>query len=124
MNRYYIILGLVILIIIYFISVYYPYKISVKKFNNKINKKQFDYILDVRTPEEWNLGHHKLATLIPIGTFVTELPKLIKNKNSILLIYCKKGIRAEASAKIANRLGYKNVYWMDGTWENLKNQIY
>jgi rhodanese-related sulfurtransferase len=34
----------------------------------------------------------------------------VKGKNVKILIYCKKGIRAEASAKIAERLGYNNVY--------------
>ncbi len=98
-------------------------KLSVKKFNDRINKKQYDFLLDVRTPEEWIQGHHELAKLLPIGTFVTDLPNTIKDKNSTILIYCKKGIRAEASAKIANRLGYKNVYWMDGTWEELSKLL-
>jgi rhodanese-related sulfurtransferase len=98
-------------------------KLSVKKFNDRINKKQYDFLLDVRTPEEWMQGHHELAKLLPIGTFVTDLPNTIKDKNSTILIYCKKGIRAEASAKIANRLGYKNVYWMDGTWEELSKLL-
>jgi rhodanese-related sulfurtransferase len=98
-------------------------KLSVKKFNDRIINKQFDYLLDVRTPEEWMQGHHELAKLLPIGTFVTDLPNTIKDKNSTILIYCKKGIRAEASAKIANRLGYNNVYWMDGTWAELSKLL-
>jgi rhodanese-related sulfurtransferase len=39
------------------------------------------------------------------------------------LIYCRKGIRAEASAKIAERLGYSNVYWLDGTYDELSKLI-
>jgi rhodanese-related sulfurtransferase len=110
-----------ILCIIISLFVFYdPYKLSVHQFNEKIKKNQYDYLLDVRTPEEWKQGHHEKAILMPIGTFVTELPNVIKNKNSKILIYCKKGIRAEASAKIANRLGYRNVYWMNGTWDDLR----
>jgi rhodanese-related sulfurtransferase len=61
--------------------------------------------------------------LIPIGEFVTELPKRVKNKDGTILIYCRKGIRAEASAKIAERLGYTNVYWLDGTYDELSKLI-
>ncbi len=98
-------------------------KLSVYEFANKIKQNNFDYLLDVRTPEEWNLGHHEKAILVPIGSFVTELPKIITNKNSKILLYCKKGIRAEASAKIAERLNYNNIFWLDGTWDELKQIV-
>ena len=98
-------------------------KLSVYEFSNKIKQNDFDYLLDVRTPEEWNLGHHQKAILVPIGYFVTKLPKIITNKNSKILLYCKKGIRAEASAKIAERLNYNNIFWLDGTWEELKQIV-
>jgi hypothetical protein len=47
-------------------------------------------------------------SVIPIGEFVSELPKQLKNKDAKLLIYCK----AEASAKIAERLGY-TIGWTE-----------
>jgi rhodanese-related sulfurtransferase len=98
-------------------------KLTPEEFVEKINNKDYDYILDVRTQKEWDEGHHPSATLIPIGEFVTELPKRVKNKDVIILIYCRKGIRAEASAKIAERLGYTNVYWLDGTYDELSKLI-
>ncbi len=98
-------------------------KLTPENFMEKIKDKDYDYILDVRTQEEWDEGHHPLAMLIPIGEFVTELPKMVKNKDATILIYCRKGIRAEASAKIAERLGYSNVYWLDGTYDELSKLI-
>ena len=98
-------------------------KLTPENFVKKINDKDYDYILDVRTREEWDEGHHPSAMLIPKGDFVTELPKRVKNKYGTILIYCRKGIRAEASAKIAERLGYSNVYWLDGTYDELSKLI-
>jgi rhodanese-related sulfurtransferase len=98
-------------------------KLTPEEFVEKINNKDYGYILDVRTQKEWDEGHHSSATLIPIGEFVTELPKRVKNKDATILIYCRKGIRAEASAKIAERLGYSNVYWLDGTYDELSKLI-
>jgi rhodanese-related sulfurtransferase len=116
-----------ILLIIFILVLLFLFKnkgrLTPEGFVEKINNKDYNYILDVRTQEEWNEGHHPSATLIPIGEFVSELPKQVKNKGAKLLIYCKKGIRAEASAKIAERLGYTNVYWLDGTYGELSKLI-
>lgn len=116
-----------ILLIIFILVLLFLFKnkgrLTPKEFVEKINNKDYNYILDVRTQEEWNEGHHLSATLIPIGEFVSELPKQVKDKDAKLLIYCKKGIRAEASAKIAERLGYTNVYWLDGTYGELSKLI-
>ena len=116
-----------ILLIIFILVLLFLFKnkgrLTPKEFVKKINNKDYNYILDVRTQEEWNEGHHSSATLIPIGEFVSELPKQVKDKDAKLLIYCKKGIRAEASAKIAERLGYTNVYWLDGTYGELSKLI-
>jgi rhodanese-related sulfurtransferase len=125
-QTYYYFIGGILLTLIFIVALYFIVrnpknnKLTVKQFSNKIENKDYDYLLDVRTPEEWNQGHHKDAILIPIANFVSDLPKLVLNKNAKLLLYCKKGIRAEATAKIAERLGYKNIYWMDGEYEDLK----
>jgi phage shock protein E len=116
-----------ILLIIFILVLLFLFKnkgrLTPEEFVEKINNKDYDYILDVRTQEEWKEGHHPSATLIPIGEFVSELPKQVKNKDAKLLIYCKRGIRAEASVKIAERLGYTNIYWLDGTYGELSKLI-
>ncbi len=123
----YFLLGIIVSIFIYLsfqvIRKLFSKKLTVSQFLKKIQKDEYDYLLDVRTPEEWNEGHHNKALLVPISNFVTELQKLVLDKDATILIYCKKGIRAEATAKIAERLGYKNVYWMDGKYEDLNKLI-
>lgn len=94
--------------------------LSPKRFADAISLNDYDYLLDVRTPDEWKQGHHPKAILMPIGTFVTDLPAKITNKRSKILLYCKKGIRAQAATQIAHRLGYDNVRYLDGTYEQLR----
>ena len=82
-------------------------------------KGLYDYIVDVRTEQEW-IEHHLPNTIhIPIGILVTELPKKIPNKNTRILFVCKKGIRASAVTVIANKLGYHNVQSMIGNYKQL-----
>lgn len=111
------IVALIIFIVLYITT---DKRLTPEDVSRIIKNKNYDYLVDVRTLEEWKEGHHEKAILIPIGEFVTELPKIIKDKNSKIVVYCRKGIRAEGSAKIAERLGFKNVFWMDGTYEELR----
>jgi rhodanese-related sulfurtransferase len=79
-----------------------------------IDRGDFDYIIDVRTPEEWNKGHHPKAILLPIGEFISELPKQVPDKNTRILFVCRKGIRSSAAASMARDLGYKNIAYVKG----------
>ncbi len=79
-----------------------------------IDSGEFNYIIDVRTPEEWNKGHHPKAILLPIGDFVSELPKRVPDKNTKILFVCRKGIRSSAAASMARDMGYKNVAYVKG----------
>ena len=79
-----------------------------------ISENKFDYIIDVRTLEEWNEGHHPKAVLISLDSFVTELPQKIQNKNANILFVCRKGIRSSAAAAMARDLGFKNVSYVKG----------
>ena len=59
-----------------------------------IREGKIDYIIDVRTLEEWNEGHHPDAVHLPHGRFPENI-----NKNSRLLIYCRTGRRAEIAVQ-------------------------
>jgi rhodanese-related sulfurtransferase len=81
------------------------------------------FLLDVRTPVEYELGHIEGTVLIPLKNVKSDpdalspeelLPARMKelpcNRNTKILVYCKVGIRgAEASSLLADA-GYKKVY--------------
>jgi rhodanese-related sulfurtransferase len=79
-----------------------------------IDRNDFDYIIDVRTPEEWNKGHHPKSILLPIGEIISQLPKQVPDKNTRILFVCRKGIRSSAAASMARDMGYKNVAYVKG----------
>ncbi len=76
-------------------------------------------ILDVRTKEEYNDGHIENAICIPNETISDTITNLLPNKDQLILVYCRSGIRSKhASTKLAN-LGYTNIKEFGGilTWE-------
>ena len=120
---------LLITIISIVIWIYYytsKYKTSVIQVSpdialSKIKNNEYDFIIDVRTEDEWNEAHLPFENVIniPIGNLVSELPKKIKNTESNILFVCKRGIRAEAANVIANKLGYKNIEFLDREYSSL-----
>jgi hydroxyacylglutathione hydrolase len=124
MRRNYILitaLTLIFFAVIYYIVPYQDiYEISSQEARKNVKAGKYDYIVDVRTKEEWGEGHLQNTISIPIGNLVAELPQKIPNKNSRILFVCKKGIRASGVVTIAHKLGYKNVQSMIGNYKELQ----
>ena len=71
-------------------------------------------ILDVRTPDEWNEGIIEGATMANFyeSDFETQLLKLDKEKP--VAVYCKVGGRSGKTMAQMQKLGFKEVYNLDG----------
>lgn len=70
-------------------------------------------ILDVRTEEEYITGHIINAINIPVDDIEERINEL-KNKDEIILVYCKSGRRSVIACEILDAYGYTNVYNMGG----------
>lgn len=125
MKFLYIILFFIIFIIS---SFYYTYSgkklITNSKAKNLINNNKIDYIIDVRTKFEWNLGHYKNKNVkvinIPINNInYLNITKNIPNNNSYIIVYCNTGQRARLAVNKLNKLGYNNVYYISSTYKFL-----
>ena len=66
-------------------------------------------VIDVRSIQEYNEGHLEGAINIPIYD-IKKIKDIIKDRNSIIIVYCSNGIRSKKAAKILNDLCYLNVY--------------
>ena len=69
-----------------------------------------DYvILDVRTEEEFAEGHINGAILIPDYEISEKAESVLKDKNQLILVYCRSGRRSKLAAEELANLGYTNV---------------
>lgn len=71
-------------------------------------------LIDVRTPEEYSEGHLPNAINIDVedDSFAEKMDVLKKNKN--VYLYCKTGKRSARAVAIADTLGFKNIFNLDG----------
>jgi phage shock protein E len=110
-----------ITVIVYLIYNQQADEISAAEARQNLKEGKYDYIVDVRTKQEWDEGHLPNTISIPIGNLVAELPQKIADKSSRILFVCKKGVRASGVVTIAHKLGYKNVQAMIGNFKELQS---
>lgn len=80
------------------------------------------FVLDVRTPDEFNSSHIKGATLIPVSNaFGSNLSSdsLLKARidevpKKKILVYCRTGRRSDTASTMLVNAGYSQVYNMVG----------
>ena len=75
------------------------------------------YLIDVRTPEEFQEGHLKYASNVNFKSseFKNIIGKLDKNKP--VYLYCKKGNRSKKATDTLNTLGFTKAYNIGGLEE-------
>lgn len=64
--------------------------------------------LDVREPNEWNLGRLPHAVHLPRGNLETKVEALI-DRDQRVVIYCASGNRSSLAALTMKQMGYGNV---------------
>ena len=99
-----------------------PYKQISQEEARKMMEEEDCVILDVRTEEEFNEGHIPDAVCLPAETIGSEAPAQLPDKDQVILIYCRTGIRAAGAAEQLAKLGYTNVYEFGGI-VNWKGEI-
>jgi len=89
-------------------------KISPQEVNSLVNSGNSFQLVDVRTPEEYNVHHLKNSQNICVTSadFEEKVKKL--NKEEPVYVYCKSGGRSAKAADILKEMGFKKVYDLEG----------
>ena len=64
--------------------------------------------LDVREPNEWNLGHLPNAMHIPRGNLESNI-EARADRSETIVIYCARGNRSALAADTLQQMGYTDV---------------
>jgi len=67
------------------------------------------FILDVRTPAEYQEGRIPGAVLIPVYELADRAKELDAYKNKPLFVYCRSGNRSIVAIQILTKQGYRNL---------------
>jgi phage shock protein E len=89
-----------------------PRPVTAHEARAELHNGAIDYVIDVRTQNEWSTGHYPHAIHIPLADLAKELPRHISDRSKPLLFYCRTGSRAADAAAIAEDLGYTRIQYL------------
>ena len=89
------------------------HKIDAKEAKSMIDSKKVT-IVDVRTEQEYKEKHIPNSILVPNETVEEEAVNKLPDKDAILLVHCRTGIRSKQASDKLVKMGYKNVYDFGG----------
>ena len=80
---------------------------SVEEFRAYMDQEHF--LLDVRTEEEFYMGHIEGATLIPLYELQSRVEEIAQYKDIPVLVYCRSGNRSITASEILIEHGFTHV---------------
>ncbi|MBL8992074.1 MAG: rhodanese-like domain-containing protein, partial [Spirochaetia bacterium] len=94
-------------IVLFFIIKKLSFKFASKGVGMKIKKGA--KIIDVRTPEEFRLGHYPDAVNIPVDQIAGRISELGQDKSVPIVAYCASGGRSASALRTLVASGFTDV---------------
>ena len=91
-----------------------PKKISAEDVQKMMSETQNFILVDVRTEEEYREAHIEGAILIPDNEIEVRAEAELPDKNAVIIVYCRSGVRSAGAADILANLGYTQVLDLGG----------
>lgn len=76
-------------------------------------------LLDVRSIQEYNEYHLSGAICIPLYELQAKISNMIEDKNQMIIVYCQSGARSKKAVGMLRKMGYNNLYEIDGGIDNM-----
>ena len=97
-----------------------PYRISSGDAKKRLQAKQVDLLLDVRTDlERSTLGFYPGSVHIQSADLKGRMQREYPDKKTRILAYCNTGHRARAATDTLHNLGYTNAVYIATTYRSL-----
>jgi rhodanese-related sulfurtransferase len=74
-------------------------------------------LIDVREDNEYESGHAAGARHMGRGIIERDVVQTFPDKATEIVLYCGGGFRSALAADMLDKMGYTNVWSMDGGWK-------
>jgi rhodanese-related sulfurtransferase len=98
------------------------YELPVEDVKAKIDRGDEFYLIDVREESEWNKDHLPGAVHMGKGVIERDVEERIPDAGADIVLYCGGGYRSALAADNLQKMGYTNVWSMDGGYRGWKEQ--
>ena len=86
---------------------------------NQVMQNENIFLVDVHTPEQKHIKG--TDTFVPFNQIKKYIDKFPQDKNTPIYLYCEGGPMGNTAAKSLHKLGYKNIFNLEGgarAWRN------
>jgi rhodanese-related sulfurtransferase len=90
------------------------HELTVDQVKSKIDRGDRFQLIDVREESEWAKDHLPQAIHLGRGIIERDIETRVPDHGAELILYCGGGFRSALAADNLQKMGYKNVWSMDG----------
>jgi phage shock protein E len=80
------------------------------------------WVIDVRSPGEFQSGHLPGAINIPLDELESAMPRRVTDKNQVLLLHCQSGMRSGSARQKLQGMGYAKAFNL-GSYTRAKDLV-
>ena len=89
-------------------------EVTVDQVKSKLDRGEEFYLVDVREESEWAKDHLPKAIFLGKGIIERDIEQKVPGTADEIVLYCGGGYRSALAADNLQKMGYTNVYSMDG----------
>ena len=89
-------------------------ELTVDQVKAKVDRGERFHLVDVREESEWAKDHLPKATFLGKGIIERDIEQKVPDIGAEIVLYCGGGYRSALAADNLQKMGYANVYSMDG----------
>jgi rhodanese-related sulfurtransferase len=89
-------------------------EVSVEQIKSKLDREEKFHLIDVREESEWAKDHLPEAIFLGKGIIERDIEQKVPGTADEIVLYCGGGYRSALAADNLQKMGYSNVYSMDG----------
>jgi acyl carrier protein len=89
-------------------------ELTVEQVKAKLDKKEKFHLVDVREESEWAKDHLPGAVHLGKGIIERDIEEKLPDTGAEIVLYCGGGFRSALAADNLQKMGYTNVWSMDG----------
>jgi rhodanese-related sulfurtransferase len=89
-------------------------ELAVDEVKAKLDRREKFHLVDVREDSEWARDHVTGAIHLGKGVIERDIEQQLPDTGAEIVLYCGGGFRSALAADNLQKMGYTNVYSMDG----------
>ncbi len=95
-------------------------ELTIADVKKNLDAGQVFHLVDVREESEWAAGHLPKAEHLGKGIIERDIETRIPDPNAEIVLYCGGGYRSAIATDMLQKMGYTNVWSMDGGFRGWK----